>query len=90
MTNAARRFQTGLAGLAGTYNADQAVTRERATVRLWMPEPFPAGATVLAAIFGGMATEQDYGVNIAGRKVIGHLKLAWRHEPRPFGSRMWL
>lgn len=35
MSNAARRF---LAGLAVPYNADQAVTRERATVRLWMAE----------------------------------------------------
>ena len=38
MTNAARRFLAGLAGLAVTYNADQAAMRERATVRLWMAE----------------------------------------------------
>jgi predicted ArsR family transcriptional regulator len=38
VTNAARRFLAGLAGLAVTYNADQAVTKERQKVRLWMAE----------------------------------------------------
>lgn len=40
-------------------------------------EPFPRGAVVLSSIIGGSATDRDFGVRIGGRKVIGHLKLAW-------------
>lgn len=40
-------------------------------------EPLPSGYTVMASIIGGPATDEDFGVNIAGRKVIGALKLAW-------------
>jgi hypothetical protein len=40
-------------------------------------EPLPTGYSVLSAIVGGPATEQDFGVTLAGRKVIGALKLAW-------------
>ena len=42
------------------------------------PIPFPDGATVLSAIVGGAFCEPDYGVKLAGRRVIGHMKLAWR------------
>lgn len=40
-------------------------------------ERMPGGYRVLAAIVGGSATEQDFGVSIGNRKVIGSLKLAW-------------
>lgn len=39
--------------------------------------PFPGGSRVLASIVGGPATDTDFGVRINGRKVCGHLKLAW-------------
>lgn len=42
------------------------------------PIPFPGGSKVLSAIVGGHATDKDFGVSIAGRRVVGHLKLAWR------------
>jgi hypothetical protein len=40
-------------------------------------EPFPSGYSILSAIVGGQATENDFGVVIGDRKVIGSLKLAW-------------
>lgn len=43
------------------------------------PIPFPGGETVLSAIVGGHLTDEDFGVRIAGRRVVGHLKLGWRH-----------
>jgi len=45
------------------------------------PIRFPPGSTVLSAIVGGHATDEDFGVRIGGRRVVGHLKLAWR-RPR--------
>lgn len=42
------------------------------------PERMPPADHVLYAVVGGPATERDFGVNIAGRKVAGHMKLAWR------------
>ena len=51
------------------------------------PEPVPPGATVLSAIVGGFATERNFGLELRGRKVISHLKLAWRHEPKLFRVR---
>jgi hypothetical protein len=48
------------------------------------PERWQTPDAVLTAIVGGMATERDYGVNIRGRKVIGHLKFAWRKTPQFF------
>lgn len=39
---------------------------------------FPSGFVVLSALIGGPATDRDFGVNIAGRTVVGHLKIAWR------------
>lgn len=40
-------------------------------------EPMPMDYQVQAAIVGGPTTEQDFGVSISGRTVIGALKLAW-------------
>ena len=40
-------------------------------------ERFPKDYVVLSALVGGPATDRDFCVAIAGRKVIGHLKLAW-------------
>ena len=54
------------------------------------PEPFPFGARVISVIVGGLATEKDYGVKLHGRRVVGHLKLAWRQEPLPTGWSMVL
>jgi hypothetical protein len=39
--------------------------------------PFPEGHTVLRAIVGGAVTDEDFGVKMNGRRVVGHLKLAW-------------
>lgn len=38
---------------------------------------FPGGHTIVSAIVGGPATENDFQVAINGRRVVGHLKLAW-------------
>lgn len=40
-------------------------------------EPMPGGATMIAAIVGGPATENDFGLNIRPGGVVGHLKLSW-------------
>ena len=45
------------------------------------PEPMPVWDAVLSAVIGGAATDRDFGVDLRGRKVIGHLKLAWRRMP---------
>lgn len=47
-----------------------------------LPAPMPRWDAVLRTIVGGPATEQDFGVSIGRREVIGHLKLAWRRMPR--------
>ncbi len=45
--------------------------------REWL-EPLPSGYSVMSAIVGGPAVEQDFGLKIdPARGVIGHLKLAW-------------
>lgn len=36
---------------------------------------------VVSAIIGGPATDQDFGVNLNGKKIVGHLKFVWRHTP---------
>ena len=36
---------------------------------------------VLTAVVGGLATEKDFGIALHDRKVIGHLKFAWRRLP---------
>jgi len=36
---------------------------------------------VVSAIIGGAATDRDFGVNLNGRKIVGHLKFVWRHTP---------
>ena len=40
--------------------------------------PMPPPDLVFAAIVGGPVTDRDFGLNLNGRKVVGHLKLAWR------------
>lgn len=40
-------------------------------------EPMPSDFSVLSAIVGGPATDQDFDLVIGDRKVIGSLKLAW-------------
>jgi len=45
------------------------------------PVRFDHPDAVLRAIVGGAATDRDFGVQIAARKVIGHLKFAWRRTP---------
>ncbi|WP_417724601.1 hypothetical protein [Salipiger sp.] len=42
------------------------------------PIRFPPGAKVLSALVGGSRTDTDFNLRIAGRRVVGHLKLAWR------------
>jgi hypothetical protein len=54
-------------------------------------ERFPSDYSVLQAIVGGFATERDFGVNLAGRTVVGALKFAWpasrvQRAPRPLGA----
>lgn len=39
--------------------------------------PFPSGYSILCAILDGSLTDQDFGVKINGRQVVGHLKIAW-------------
>lgn len=39
--------------------------------------PFPGGYSILSSIVGGSITEEDFGVKIAGRRVVGHFKIAW-------------
>lgn len=39
--------------------------------------PMPGGYSVLSAIVGGPATENDFGLVLGDRKVIGALKIAW-------------
>ena len=41
---------------------------------------FPGGYSILSSIVGGPATENDYGVKINGRRVIGALKFAWPQD----------
>jgi hypothetical protein len=38
---------------------------------------FPECYSILSSIVGGAITDEDFGVKIGGRRVIGHLKLAW-------------
>lgn len=37
----------------------------------------PAGYSILQAIVGGSLADEDFGVKINGRRVVGHLKIAW-------------
>lgn len=46
------------------------------------PIRFPEPDFVVAAIVGGPETERDFDCRLNGRKVIGHLKFAWRKPPR--------
>lgn len=38
---------------------------------------FPGGYQILSAVVGGSLTDEDFGVKINGRRVVGHLKIAW-------------
>lgn len=38
---------------------------------------FPEGYSILSAIVGGSLTDDEFGVKINGRRVVGHLKIAW-------------
>ncbi len=64
--------------LACAHTALRLCPHLRALGRL--PAPFPLGATVVAQMCGGAATERDFGVALHGRAVVGHLKLAWRQD----------
>lgn len=44
---------------------------------------FPEGHVVLHSIIGGSMTEEDFGVKINGRTVVGHLKIAWPQSRIP-------
>lgn len=48
------------------------------------PRPWMPADAVVGAIVGGPATEQDFGVKLGNRKVIGHLKFVWRRDPRRY------
>jgi hypothetical protein len=41
---------------------------------------FPGKYVILSAIVGGAITDDDFGVKINGRRVVGHLKIAWPRE----------
>lgn len=43
----------------------------------WFPHP----DAVISQIVGGPATDRNFGLNLQGKKVIGHLKFAWRDMP---------
>jgi len=42
--------------------------------------PFPDGYSILSSIVGGSRTDEDFGVKIGGRRVVGHLKIAWPQD----------
>jgi hypothetical protein len=44
-------------------------------------QPMPLHQAVMSQIVGGPATDRDFGLDLTGRKVVGHLKLAWRPTP---------
>lgn len=46
------------------------------------PHVWPPADVIVSAIVGGPTTESDFGIKIGNRKVIGHLKFAWRRDPR--------
>lgn len=45
------------------------------------PERFPRPDAVISAIVGGPRVADDYGLDLRGGKVIGHLKFWWRIPP---------
>lgn len=45
------------------------------------PVPFDPPDAVVRAVVGGAATERDFGVNLGGRAVVGHLKFVWKRLP---------
>lgn len=49
--------------------------------------PFPGGYSILSAVVGGSLTDDDFRVKIAGRRVVGHLKIAWPQSAIRGGAR---
>ena len=45
------------------------------------PMPFPGGARTVISIIGGPTTDRDFGLDLRGKMVVGHLKLAWPYAP---------
>lgn len=44
---------------------------------------FPSGHQVMASIVGGPTTDEDFGIRIGDRRVVGHLKIAWPQSEIP-------
>jgi hypothetical protein len=42
--------------------------------------PFPGGYSILSTIVGGSLTDNDFNVKVNGRRVVGHLKIAWPRD----------
>lgn len=66
--------------LACAMAALKVCPRLRALGRL--PQPHPFGFFVVASMIGGPKTETDFGLRLQN-PVVGHLKMAWRSDPRP-------
>lgn len=47
------------------------------------PIRMPEGWSILAALVAGEGLERDFGIRVNGRRIIGHLKLAWRRPAFP-------
>lgn len=43
------------------------------------PIRLPHGWQILAAVVGGEDTDREFGIKTKGRRVVGHLKMAWRN-----------
>ncbi len=84
------RYWFGLGGFAeGWFMTTEAPVHEQCAAKAAAMCPhirrqgltaraMPPHHAVLSQIVGGSATDRDFGLNLDGRKVIGHLKLAWR------------
>jgi hypothetical protein len=53
------------------------------------PVPWDHPDGVLSAVVGGPATENDFGLTLNGRTVIGHLKFAWKRLPYSMREPLW-
>ena len=49
-----------------------------------VPERFPPADAIIGAVIGGANVDRDFGLNLRDRKVIGHMKLAWKTQPRRY------
>ena len=45
------------------------------------PVRWDAPYGIVSAIVGGPNTDRDFGLNLNGRKVVGHLKFVWKYPP---------